>query len=191
MPPTFDFGSFPLLETERLVLRRLSPDDADGMHVLFGDPEVLRFLTRPPILSREEGEQSIAWFNNRLAQAEGVEWAITLPAEGGRFIGITGWGDWNRTDRRVDMGWAIQRQHWGRGYATEAARAVIAWCFGNLDVHRVTADCTDGNIASETVMRKCGFTHEGTFRESCWEHGRFVDIKYFGLLRSEWEALGR
>ena len=189
MPPTFDFGEFPLLETERLVLRRLSPDDADGMHALYGDPAVLRFLAKPPVTSREEGAQRIAMFNHRYERGEGVEWAITLREEGALFLGVCGWGDWNRTDRHVDIGWGIQREHWNRGYATEAARAVIRWCFENLDVHRITADCTDGNIASETVMLKCGFTHEGTFRESCWEHGRFVDIKYFGLLRREYDQL--
>lgn len=188
MPPTFDFGEFPLLETERLILRRITLDDADNFVALFGDPEVMRFHSFPPVTNHEEGLARATFFVERWEKREGFDWAITLPAEGDRFIGITGWGAWNQTDRHVDVGWSVLRSHWGRGYATEAARANISWCFENLHVHRVTADCTDGNIASETVMRKCGFTHEGTFRESCWEHGRFVDIKYFGLLRREWEA---
>jgi [ribosomal protein S5]-alanine N-acetyltransferase len=55
-------------------------------------------------------------------------------------------------------------------------------------VHRIQADCTDGNVASERVMLKCGFTYEGTWRQACWDHGRFVDIKQFGLLRRDYEG---
>ncbi|MCA9904967.1 MAG: GNAT family N-acetyltransferase, partial [Anaerolineae bacterium] len=69
---------------------------------------------------------------------------------------------------------------------TEATHAVVRWCFDNLDLHRVQADCTAGNIASERVLEKVGFTYEGTWRESVFEHGRFVDIKQYGLLRREY-----
>ncbi len=92
---------------------------------------------------------------------------------------------WDRSNRRIDIGYHIRPAHWGHGYATEAAHTIVGWCFQNLDLHRILADCVDGNLASERMLLKCGFTVEGLWRKSCWEHGRFVSIKQFGLLRHE------
>jgi RimJ/RimL family protein N-acetyltransferase len=126
----------------------------------------------------------IDWLAGSYQQQEGIDWGITLHGDD-RLIGMCGAYQWNRSNRRIDIGYHVRPAHWGHGYATEAARAIIDWCFQNLDLHRIQADCTDGNLASERVLLKCGFTVEGIWRESCWEHGRFVSIKQFGLLRHE------
>jgi len=186
MTPIFDFTSVPVLETERLRLRPLSHNDADGVMAIFGSPEVLRYLNLPPTDTREKAIGLIDWLAGNFQRQEGIDWGITLRGEND-LIGLCGAYAWERGDCHVDLGYHILPGRWGQGYATEAARAVIGWCFDNLDVHRIQADCTDGNQGSEAVLLKCGFRVEGIARESCWEHGRFVDIKHFGLLRREFE----
>lgn len=186
----FDFSSFPVLTTKRLRLRELRAGDAEAVMALFGDPRILRFLNQPPTDTPEKALGLIDWLNGHYVRQEAVQWAITLHGDD-RMLGVCGTYAWDRENRRVDIGYHILHEHWGRGYATEAARAVIDWCFAQLDVHRIQADCTAGNIGSERVMLKCGFQLEGIWRESCWEHGRFVDIKQFGLLRPEAEARRR
>jgi RimJ/RimL family protein N-acetyltransferase len=182
----FDFSSFPIITTDRLRLRQLTVDDAEGMMATFSAPESLRFLNQPPVDAREKAVGMINWFNKLYDGHDCVNWGITLLGDD-QLIGMCGTYQWERSDRHIDIGYHIQPAHWGKGYATEAARAIIRWCFDNLDVHRIQADCTDGNIASERVLLKCGFTVEGIWRERCWEHGRFVSIKQFGLLRSEFK----
>jgi len=184
MSAIFDFSSFPILTTERLRLRQLTHDDAESWMAIFGAPEVLRFLNDDPVDTPEKAIKMMDWLNGLYRDHHGVHWGITLHGDD-TVIGHCGWYAWDRSNRRVDIGYHLTPSQWGKGYATEAARAMIGWCFDNLDVHRVQGDCTDGNIASERVMLKCGFQHEGTWRESCWEHGRFVNIKQFGLLRRE------
>jgi ribosomal-protein-alanine N-acetyltransferase len=186
MNPIFDFSSFPVLTTERLRLRQLTHADAEGMIAIFGASEVLRFLNLPVVDTRDKAIGMIDWLNERYHSHESVNWAVIL-REDDRLIGQCGTHNWDRQDRHVDIGYHIEPSHWGRGYATEAAHAIIRWCFDHYDVHRVQADCTDGNLASERVLLKCGFKVEGLWRESCWEHGRFVDIKQFGLLRREYD----
>jgi ribosomal-protein-alanine N-acetyltransferase len=181
----FDFSSFPNLTTARLRLRQLTPADAEAVIALFSAPEVVRFLNQPPTDTPEKAVGLIDWLNGQFEKQAGVNWGITL-LDDPCVIGICGCDKWQPEDRRVDIGYHITPAYWGRGYATEAAHAVIAWCFEYLDVHRVQADCTEGNSASERVLLKCGFTFEGLWRESCWEHGRFVNIKQFGLLRREY-----
>jgi ribosomal-protein-alanine N-acetyltransferase len=181
----FDFSTFPILDTERLRLRELTHDDADAWAAIFSLPEMYRFLNQPLIDTREKALDLIDWFAGAYRGHEFVTWAITLRSDG-KLIGMGGTIDWDQANRHIDIGFHITPKLWGQGCATEAARAIIRWCFDHLNVHRIQADCTDGNIGSERVLLKCGFKLEGVWRESCWEHGRFVDIKQFGLLRSEW-----
>jgi [ribosomal protein S5]-alanine N-acetyltransferase len=187
MTTAFDFSSFPSLTTQRLHLRRLIRDDADVMAELFSSPEVLRFLNQEPMDTREKAIGFIDWLTTNYENQVGVDWGITLRADD-RLIGMCGAYGWDRENRHIDIGYHVLPAHWGQGYATEAAHAIIRWCFDILDLHRIQGDCTEGNIASERVMFKCGFKLEGIWRESCWEHGRFVNIRQFGLLRSEYTA---
>ncbi len=189
MPEVFDFSTFPILTTERLRLRRLTYDDAPALMAIFGDPQVLRYLNNDPMDTPDKARSFVDWLNKQYEQYEGVNWGITLKGDD-HVIGMCGTYAWERDNRHVDIGYHIVPAHWGHGYATEATRANIGWCFENLNVHRIQADCTDGNLASERVLLKCGFKVEGIWRESCWEHGRFVDIKQFGLLRREFESAG-
>ena len=189
MTTLFDFSTFPVLTTPRLRLRRLEHSDADAIIALFSSPEVLRFLNQEPTDSREKAVGLIDWLNGTFDRHEAVQWAITLP-EDDLLMGTCGNYAWDRHDRHVDVGYHILPSHWGQGYATEACHAVLRWSFEHLDVHRIQADCTVGNIASERVLLKCGFMVEGIWRESCWEHGRFVDIKQFGVLRQEYIGAG-
>jgi RimJ/RimL family protein N-acetyltransferase len=177
MTTLFDFATFPEITTERLHLRQLT----------HSSPQVLEFLNQEPTDTREKATGLIDWLNGMFDSKDAVQWAFILRADG-RFLGTGGTYGWEQGDRHVDIGYHILPSEWGKGYATEASHAIIRWCFDNLDVHRIQADCTDGNIGSERVMLKCGFKHEGTWRESCWEHGRFVNIKQFGLLRREYEG---
>ena len=184
MPGLFDFSVFPVLNAERLVLRRLIHADADAMVAIFGAPEVLRFLNLKPVVSPEKAVELIDWFEQGFANQDVIQWGITRRGED-TVIGTCGFYNWQRDNRSVDVGYHIVPAEWGRGYATEAARALLAWCFENLNLHRIQADCTEGNDASERVMVKCGFTLEGVWRESSFEHGRFVNIRQYGLLRRE------
>ncbi len=186
MPPSFDFTTFPILTTERLILRQITPDDAAGMSAIFGDPLVLRYLNQRPLDTPEKGRELIDYLAGEYRQQVGVDWGITLPGDD-RLIGMCGAYKWDRANRHIDIGYHMLPAHWGKGYATEAARAIIGWCFAALDVHRIQADCTEGNMGSERVLLKCGMTVEGIWREVCWEHGRFVNLKQFGLLQHEFK----
>jgi ribosomal-protein-alanine N-acetyltransferase len=184
MPNVFDFSSFPILTTERLRLRQLTHDDADAILAIFGSEGVRRFLSEPVVDTREQAIELIDWFDGNYLNREAVQWAITLHGDD-HLIGTCGTYAWDRSNRHPISAFRMP-SHWRRGYATEATRAMIRWCFDNMDLHRIQADCTDGNIASERVLLKCGFKVEGLWRENCWEHGRFVDSKLFGLLRREY-----
>lgn len=198
--PTFDFSSFPELRTDRLKLRDLRSDDAEALSALHRAPDVMRFLNHEPADTVEKAHDVLAWFQEAYLRREAIHWAITLrgaitlrettPLEQDHLIGMCGVYNWDRSNRRVDLGYILHPDHWNRGFVTEATRAITRWSFEALALHRVQADCTEGNFGSARVLLKCGFKHEGTWRENTWEHGRFVNIQQFGVLRHEFLGTG-
>ena len=187
MDSMFDFSYFPVLETERLRLRKLSDADADQILALYSDPEATRYLIiEPPCNTREDAIRMIDWMQSWFDNQAAARWGITLREGGDSVIGTIGFHYLERTHRRCDLGYDLLPIYWNRGYVTEAARAVVGWCFENLNLHRVQADCTAGNIGSERVLEKVGFTLEGIWRENTFEHGQFVSLKQYGLLRREY-----
>ncbi|MEM9953133.1 MAG: GNAT family N-acetyltransferase [Chloroflexota bacterium] len=182
----YDFSEFPDLETDRLVLRQITDQDADAIFALYSDPAVLQFLSIPPVKTIDEARDTISFFHDLFQQKEAIQWGIRADDV---LIGICDAHTFDYDNRKMDIGFTLLPSVWGRGYATEATLAIIKWSFEAFDLHRIQADCTDGNIGSERVLLKCGFTLEGIWRESEIEYGRFVNIKQFGLLRREFDML--
>jgi RimJ/RimL family protein N-acetyltransferase len=141
------------LETRRLLLRPISPEDLDDFVDLHAEPEVTRFI-RP--FDRAEAEE-------RLRRDEG-EWSershgllAIVEKEGGRFLGRAGLKHWPQFDE-TELGWVLRRDAWGHGYATEAAQACVEWGFSDFDVPYLTAMINARNLRSIRVAERLGLT---------------------------------
>jgi N-hydroxyarylamine O-acetyltransferase len=159
------------VETERLTLRPLGPSDADELHALHADPEVMRFLDPEPV-----GHFLTDSFYAAHEKA------------GGRFVG---WFEFKPIgDGAVELGYRLHPAYWGRGYATEGGKALIDRGFTDGDVQRVVATTMFVNAGSRRVMEKCGLRHVRTFHVD-WaeplpgsEHG---EVEYV-LTREQWRS---
>ncbi|UFN49605.1 GNAT family N-acetyltransferase [Roseomonas sp. OT10] len=151
-------------ETPRLLLRPFAEADAPALAALRADPETLRFLpggeaaaaTAGPDAARLVGLWSAGW-----ASGPGyAPWAVVLK-ETGALIGQCGlrWLPWG--GGVTEVLWMLGRDHWRRGYATEAARAALAWGFGPLGLARIEAFVAPGNDASLGVVRRLGMVPQG------------------------------
>lgn len=173
------------IATARLVLGPHREDDLERLHRWENDPELLEMM------SDELSPTSLDDTRNGLARwmspAESPgRFAIRL-AESGEFIGFAHLGEIERRHGRCKLGYLIgPSAYWGRGYATEAVRAVVAHAFGPLELRRIQAGAYATNIGSIRVLEKAGFRREGALRESVRRGDAFVDEIVFGLLRSEW-----
>jgi RimJ/RimL family protein N-acetyltransferase len=90
--------------------------------------------------------------------------------------------------RRANIGYEIAPAYWAKGYATEAARAILAFGFGELRLHRIWARCVAENVASYQVLEQVGMRREGRLREEEWMKGRWWDILVYGILDYEWRS---
>jgi RimJ/RimL family protein N-acetyltransferase len=144
------------IETERLLLRRLSEPDADAFAELFNDPQVLRFIAVKQPYTRDDALERIrddvrAW--DELGQRiVAIEERAT-----GRFAGRVLLYDWPQFGE-TEIGWTLMADARGRGYATEAARALIEWGFANLDVPYLVSMVNRDNEPSRRVAERLGMS---------------------------------
>ena len=177
------------LETERLTLRDFEGADWAAVHRYASDYHVVRFMAWGP-----NNEQETRAFVAR-AIAYGAETprtryqlAVTQNGGGG-LIGGCGLVVSAPESRAGWIGYCFRRDVWGRGFATEAARALLAFGFEHLGLHRIFATCDTENLASARVLEKCGMVREGRLREHKWIKERWRDSFLYAVLDREWDRL--
>ncbi|WP_433060615.1 GNAT family N-acetyltransferase [Dactylosporangium sp. CS-033363] len=177
----------PTLHTARLRLRPFGDADTDALFALHSDAHVLRYWDAPPWSEPARAGRFIAACRQMAADGTGARLAVDRDA-GGAFIGWCSLTRWNPGYRSAELGFCFAGAAWGHGYATEAARALLHWAFGTLDLNRVQAETDTRNAASARVLEKLGFVREGTLREDCVVNGEVSDSWVYGLLERDWSG---
>jgi ribosomal-protein-alanine N-acetyltransferase len=141
-----------MLETARLFLRPLDETDSDAVYSMRSDPEVMRYIREPQ--NRSETESWIRLVSSRW-NTEGLGFCGIFEKESGAFLGWCGVWRLKETDE-IEVGYAISKRFWNRGYATEAAEVFLQYAFENIKPEIVTAVAEPKNAASQRVMEKLG-----------------------------------
>lgn len=174
----------PVLETERLVIRPHRPEDAAALVEHLSLKEVADgTLNVPHPYPAERATEFLAEQPQRHASGKGIAWAVTRRSDG-RLIGGVGFA-LTRAHKRAELGYWVARAEWGKGIATEASRAVVAYAFDVLELHRVDAHHYVENPASGAVMRRLGMQYEGRVRGMVWRDGVPRDLDLYAILRSD------
>ena len=146
-----------MIRTERLVLRGWRPEDREPFAELNADPEVMRYLLGP--LTREKSDALADQIERHHAERGFGAWAVEVPGEA-PFVGFVGLAvPAFRTDA-VEIGWRLARRCWGRGFATEAAKAALANGFDGLGLDEIVAFTVPTNVRSRAVMERIGMTRD-------------------------------
>jgi [ribosomal protein S5]-alanine N-acetyltransferase len=177
-----------ILTTKRLLLREFEEEDWQAVLVYQSDPLYLRYY---PWTHRTE--QDVRAFVRRLLARREEEprtkfqFAITL-APHGQLVGNAGIRMNTPDAAEADMGYELDPRYWGRGFATEAASAILAFGFRELKLHRICAQCIAENTASAHVLEKIGMRQEGRLRENVWMKDRWWDTLVYAILVHEWQT---
>jgi len=183
----FDFGAFPTLHTERLELREFDARFVEDIFAVRGDPVVQRFNSVPH-LTRDDTFRFIAERLAQYASRHEIAWAL-LARSLGRVVGDVTLFDWDRYHRRALIGYELARDHWGKGFADEAIRAVLQFAFTQMDLNRVEIWTSAANQSSLRLASRLGFALDGTLRKRILEDdGQLHDCAVFGLLREDWQT---
>jgi ribosomal-protein-alanine N-acetyltransferase len=181
------FGDLPVLETDRLFLRRLQADDLQDIFEYASDPEVAKYTSWPAHQTIHDTREFLDYVLELYRNGDVAPWGLVVKV-GGKLVGTCGFLDWYPDSARAEVGYALSSQYWGRGLMTEAVRAVIAFGFRTLNANRIQGRCEVENIASIRVMEKAGMKLEGVLREHEYAAGRYLDIAIHSILRREWRA---
>jgi RimJ/RimL family protein N-acetyltransferase len=154
-----------ILETERLLMRRLVSDDLDSLFALYRDPDVRRYFPEGT-LTYEETKEELEWFlNGHPSHPELGLWA-TIHKASNEFIGRCGLLPWTLQDRHeVEVAYLLAKKYWGRGLATEAARGIVEYAFGCLGLSRLICKIEPENHASIKVASKIGMSFEAEMED--------------------------
>lgn len=186
-----DFAPDYPIRTPRLDLRPITLDDAEAMHAYKSDPDVVRYVPYGP-LSRREVEQRIAttWAATRFTQPGDAVCLAVEERATGTVVGdvVLFWRD--EKDRAGEVGYIFDPRYAGRGYATEAVRALLAVGFDGLGLHRIAARIDDRNLASARVVERLRFRREARLVESEWFKEEWTTLLVYALLAAEWRESG-
>ncbi|GLB61848.1 GNAT family N-acetyltransferase [Cytobacillus sp. NCCP-133] len=172
------FADVPKLETERLILRKITLDDAEDMYLYASNEEVTRYVTWETHSSLSD---TIEFINTFLPQYD-APWGIELK-ENGKFIGTVHFVWWQPEHKSAEIGYVLSKEYWGKGLITEAARAIISFGFDSMNLVRVQARCFLENKGSERVMEKLGMSFEGISRKIMYVKGEYKDLKVYSILK--------
>jgi [ribosomal protein S5]-alanine N-acetyltransferase len=181
---TFLLEPFPILKTERLILRQISAPDAGTVFEIFGDDLVTRHYDLETFTNFEQAEKLIAHFQDRYEAREGIRWGITR-REDGRMIGTCGFNGFNRDASRAVIGYDLLSAHWGHGLTSEAVAGMLEFGFQRLELHRIEALVDPENAASLRVLEKLHFTREGVLRDHGFWKGQHWDLVLFSRLHTD------
>lgn len=170
-----------ILETDRLILRTFTPDDAKMFFELCSDPKVLEFTGEKPLKSEKEALQVLTEkiLKNQYEKSGFGRWAAHLK-KNGLFIG---WCGLKEENGEIDLGYRLRKRFWGKGFATEAAKAVLDYGFEELQLEKIHAKCMAENAASVRVMEKAGMTFNSEISFSGKPGVRYE------MTRNEWKVM--
>lgn len=176
----------PVLETDRLILRMWNRKDAAALYEYASNPDVGPHAGWKPHESVSESRFII----DELFR-QNMTWAITEKGTD-KPIGSIGFEiDKYRPEiNSREMGYSLAKEHWKKGYMTEAARRLIKYGFEELNLDVLMIRTSDTNLRSQRVIEKCGFTYEGTLRRAYRLYdGTLREVKCYSMLREEYEKL--
>ncbi|GEO11188.1 GNAT family N-acetyltransferase [Segetibacter aerophilus] len=183
------FTPFPVLETERLLLRQLSNEDAEDVFVMRSDPQVMQYIPRPLAITVEDAAAVIQMVNEFIEKGEKINWGITAKSTG-KVIGMIGYVNMKPQHFRAEVGYSLSRAWHRQGIMLEALKCVLKYGFDHLNLHSVEAIIDADNVASGNLLVTAGFAQEGFFKEDFYFNGEFRNSVHYGLLCSEARTIG-
>lgn len=179
------FSDLPVLETDRLILRKIRKSDAEDFFRYASDEEVARHVLWHAHRSIADTKRQIRIYRKQYRHGDPSSFAI-IEKKSKRMIGTIGYMWIDTVDCSAEIGYSLCREYWNRGLMTEALKEIIRFSFSILMLNRLEAQHGTDNPASGKVMEKCGMTKEGILRQRVINKGRLTDIALYSILREEY-----
>ncbi len=176
-----NFNPFPIIKTERLLLRHINNDDVNEILVLRSDERVMRYLDKSPAQSLDDAYEFITRITEQEQNTESVTWGIALKDEP-RLVGTICLWNIQKEHYRAEVGYNLLPDYWGKGIMQEAVEVVIDYGFKVMKLHSIEANVNPGNEASIKLLKRNKFKQEAYYKENFYFNGKFLDTAIYSLL---------
>ncbi len=181
----FNFNPFPVIETERLILRKPVPEDIPAWFKMRSNEENMRYIGRKPATAIEEVKALYDLVVQDIEANKHIGWVVAEKSNASGFVGMIGFHRIKPEHHRAEVGYMIEKEYQGKGYGKEAVKAIIEYAFKEMNIHSIEADIDKDNIASERLLLSIGFVKEGYFKESFYFEGTFIDSVIYSLVKEK------
>jgi ribosomal-protein-alanine N-acetyltransferase len=179
------FRTIPTLETRRLILRKILPQDEDDMYEYSRDPETSKYLLWEPHASRSYTRAHIRYLQDAYNRASFFDWAL-IEKESGKMIGTCGFTEIYEREKRAEVGYVIAPQFHRRGFAPEALERVMEYGYNTLGLIKLSGRFMEDNEASRKILERFGFSDDTTKSESIYKRGKKQRILTYSLTKEEY-----
>ena len=180
-----DSDRLPTLTTERLKLRWLVDSDVPALFEVFSDPVVMRYWSTPPHMDEAAVNALLENIRDAFHQRALFQWGVARRNDD-QIIGTCTLANLDSSNRRAELGFILGRDHWRKGYMTEALTQLLRFSFEDLGLNRLEADIDPRNASSVKLVEHLGFTREGYMPQRWIVGGEICDTAFFGLLAQDW-----
>jgi [ribosomal protein S5]-alanine N-acetyltransferase len=178
-----NFSPFPEIQTERLLLRRMTTNDAEEILYLRSNDDVMKYIDRERTKSIEDAKSFLDKIEASLDSNNGIMWGITLKENPRKLIGNIGYWRLIKENYRAEVGYMLHPSFWKKGIMKEALLSVIDFAFNEMNLHSIEANINPGNTASATLLESTGFIKEAYFKEDFFFNGAFHDTIIYSRLK--------
>lgn len=175
---------FPNLETERLILREITQQDAASIFKVFSNEEVTKYYGMKTFDQLEQAEKVIEAFAKSWQVKNGIRWGIERKEVDG-LIGTIGFNLWSRPHRRAEVGYEIHPDFWRTGYTSEALKKIVEYGFAEMGLTRIGAVVFIENEASNQLLLKQGFEKEGQLKKYLYQNDQAHDVTMYAKIVGE------
>lgn len=179
------FSSFPVLETERCILRKIELNDALNLFEYMSKEEVTKYYDVETLTSKEQAVDLINGLLQRYMVGRQIRWGITMK-NSNKLIGTCGFHALEPDHFKAEVGYELHPDYWGQGIMTEALARIIQYGFTEMGLNRIEALYVPMNTASKKVLEKNGFIYEGLLRKRFFTKDKFIDVELCALLKEEY-----
>ncbi len=178
---TLQLSPFPVIETERLLLRRTTTGDAEALHFLRSDKRVMQYIDRPPSRDLQDAVDLVTKMDEGINSNTTIAWAICLKGSP-TMAGSIGFYRTDLANHRGEVGYMLHPDYQRKGIMDEALKAVLDFGFTRLRFHTIFAVVNPDNAASIALLEKNKFVREAYFREDYYFEGKFLDSGIYCLI---------
>lgn len=180
------FSAFPYIQTDEITLRKIEKSDLDELFSIYNNENIFRFRPGEVRKNKSTVENMITHYERDFGKKKIIYLGICSNESVNKIIGVAEIFDFNDKVNMTTIGYTLNENYWGQGYATKTVKALCDFLFNTADINRIQAFVMPSNVRSGNVLLRNGFQREGTIRQGAiWTGRGVVDLDLYSLLKSD------